>query len=49
MGTDSELAAQRLRARLTEGLESGEGRGLTDDVVENLRTRALDSAGPADK
>ena len=34
-------AAQRLRALIADGLESGDGRAATDDVVAELRERAL--------
>ena len=34
-------AADRLRALITEGLESGEGRAATDPVVDELRGRAF--------
>ena len=35
-------AAARLRALIGDGLASGDGRAVTDDVVDELRTRALD-------
>lgn len=35
-------AAQRLRDLIADGLASGEGRQLTDDVIAELRVRALD-------
>jgi len=34
-------AAQRLRALIADGLESGDPRAATDDVVAELRERAL--------
>jgi antitoxin ParD1/3/4 len=34
-------AARRLRALIADGLESGDGRSVTDDVVAELRERAL--------
>lgn len=34
-------AAQRLRVLIADGLESGDGRAATDDVVAELRERAL--------
>ncbi len=34
-------AARRFRSLIAEGLESGEGRRLTDDVIDELRARAL--------
>ena len=34
-------AARRLRALIADGLESGDGRAVTDDVVADLRERAL--------
>ena len=34
-------AARRLRALIAGGLESGDGRAVTDDVVAELRERAL--------
>jgi antitoxin ParD1/3/4 len=36
-----EQAAQRLRDLIADGLASGEGREATDDVVAELRERAL--------
>lgn len=36
-----EQAAQRLRGLIADGLASGEGRIVTDDVVASLRERAL--------
>lgn len=42
---DQELqAAARLRELITEGLESGPGRLVTDDVIAELRDRAFDDA-----
>ena len=38
-----EQAAQRLRDLIAEGLASGDGREATDDVVAELRVRALGS------
>lgn len=38
-----EQAAQRLRDLIAEGLASGEGREASDDVVAELRERALGS------
>lgn len=35
-------AAARLRELITEGLASGPGRLVTDDVIEQLRERAVD-------
>jgi antitoxin ParD1/3/4 len=40
-----DVAVQRLRELVIDGLESGEGRPLTDDLVAELRREALDSAG----
>ncbi|WP_419838838.1 type II toxin-antitoxin system ParD family antitoxin [Candidatus Poriferisodalis sp.] len=37
-------AARRLRLLIADGLESGEGRPLTSDVVDELRTRAFSRA-----
>jgi antitoxin ParD1/3/4 len=37
-------AARRFRLLIAEGLESGVGRQLTGDVVDELRDRALGSA-----
>lgn len=37
-------ASRRFRLLIAEGLESGEGRQLTGDVVDELRDRALGSA-----
>lgn len=34
-------AARRLRSLIADGLESGDGRSATDDVVAELRERAL--------
>ena len=34
-------AARRLRLLIAEGIESGEGRRLTDDAIDELRDRAL--------
>jgi antitoxin ParD1/3/4 len=36
-----EQAAQRLRSLIADGLASGEGRIVTDDVITSLRERAL--------
>ncbi len=36
-----EQAAQRLRDLIADGLASGEGREATDDVIAELRDRAL--------
>jgi antitoxin ParD1/3/4 len=36
-----EQAARRLRDLIAEGLASGEGREATDDVIAELRERAL--------
>jgi len=36
-----EQAAQRLRDLIAEGLASGEGREVTDDVVAELREQAF--------
>jgi len=36
-------AALRLRDLVADGLESGDGRRLTDDVLDELRQQALDS------
>jgi antitoxin ParD1/3/4 len=36
-----EQAAQHLRDLIAEGLESGDGRVITDDVVASLREQAL--------
>ena len=38
-----EQAAQRLRDLIADGLASGEGREATDDVIDELRERALSS------
>lgn len=38
-------AALRLRCLIADGLESGEGRPLTDALVDELRHRAFDPAG----
>lgn len=35
-------AAKRLRELIADGLASGEGRPLTDEVIADLRARALD-------
>ena len=35
-------AALRLQRLIADGLESGEGRQRTDELVEDLRERALD-------
>ena len=37
-------AAARLRELITEGLESGPGRLVTDDVITELRERAFDGS-----
>jgi antitoxin ParD1/3/4 len=37
----SEQATQRLRDLITEGLTSGDGRVATDELIANLRDRAL--------
>ncbi len=37
-------AARRLRLLIADGMESGEGRPLTSDVVDELRTRAFSRA-----
>ena len=34
-------AARRFRLLIADGLESGEGRALTSDVIDDLRARAL--------
>ena len=34
-------AVRRFRSLIAEGVESGEGRRLTDDVIDELRDRAL--------
>lgn len=36
-------AARRFRSLIADGLASGDGRPLTDEVVENLRDRAFGS------
>ena len=36
-------AAQRLRRFIADGLESGDGRAATDEVIAELRDRALAS------
>jgi antitoxin ParD1/3/4 len=36
-----EQAAQRLRELITDGLASGKGREVTDEVIAELRERAL--------
>ncbi len=36
-----EQAAQRLRYLIADGLASGEGRVVSDDVITSLRERAL--------
>ena len=36
-----EQAAQRLRDLIADGLASGDGREATDDVIDELRERAL--------
>ena len=36
-----EQAAQRLRDLIADGLASGEGREATDDVISEIRKRAL--------
>lgn len=38
-------AALRLRSLIADGLESGDGRRLTDNLVDELRNRALDRSG----
>ena len=38
-----EQASQRLRDLIADGLASGEGREATDDVIAELRERALDA------
>jgi antitoxin ParD1/3/4 len=38
-----EQAARRLRDLIADGLASGEGREATDDVIAELRVRALGS------
>jgi antitoxin ParD1/3/4 len=35
-------AAARLRALIADGLASGDGRAVTEDVIAELRTRAFD-------
>jgi antitoxin ParD1/3/4 len=35
-------AAARLRMLIADGLASGDGRAVTDDVIAELRTRAFD-------
>ncbi|MGK2948179.1 MAG: type II toxin-antitoxin system ParD family antitoxin [Acidimicrobiales bacterium] len=35
-------AALRLRGLIADGIESGDGRPLTDELVDDLRQRALD-------
>ena len=35
-------AAVRLRALIADGLASGDGRAITEDVIAELRTRAFD-------
>jgi antitoxin ParD1/3/4 len=35
-------SAARLRTLIADGLASGEGRALTDDVIAELRSQALD-------
>ncbi|WP_419552676.1 type II toxin-antitoxin system ParD family antitoxin [Candidatus Poriferisodalis sp.] len=37
-------AARRFRLLIADGLESGEGRPLTSEVVDDLRARALGRA-----
>jgi len=37
-------AAARLRELITDGLESGPGRPVTDDVIGQLRDQAFDDA-----
>ena len=37
-------AAARLRGLITEGLESGPGRLVTDDVIAELRDRAFEGS-----
>ena len=42
---DQEMqAVARLRALITEGLESGPGRPVTDEVIAEMRDRAFDDA-----
>lgn len=36
-----EQAAARLRSLIADGLASGEGRAITDDVIATLREQAL--------
>ena len=38
-------AALRLRDLIADGVESGDGWRLTDDLVDDLRQRAFDSGG----
>ena len=38
-----EQSAKRLRELIAEGLASGDGRVVTDDVITSLRDRALGS------
>lgn len=38
-------AARRFRLLIADGLESGDGRVLSDEVVEELRGRALGADG----
>jgi len=40
-----DVSVRRLRELVIDGLESGEGRPLTDDLVAELRREALGSAG----
>jgi antitoxin ParD1/3/4 len=35
-------AAARLRALIADGLASGDGRAVTEDMIAELRTRAFD-------
>jgi antitoxin ParD1/3/4 len=37
------MAARRLRELIAEGLESGEGRSATDDVISEIHSRAFDA------
>ena len=39
-----EQAAQRLRDLIADGLASGDGRVVTDDLIASLRDRALGTA-----
>ncbi len=44
-GDQRAQAALRLRNLIADGIESGDGRRLTDLVVDELRHRAFDSVG----